>query len=65
MEFKKITLKRGKESSLLRFHPWIFSGAIDKKEGHISDGDIVKVYTHDNKFIATGHRLYSCASFVI
>ena len=55
MEFKKITLKRGKESSLLRFHPWIFSGAIDKKEGHISDGNIVKVYTHDNKFIATGH----------
>lgn len=55
MEFKKITLKRGKESSLLRFHPWIFSGAIDKKEGNISDGNIVKVYTHDNKFIATGH----------
>lgn len=55
MEFKQLTLKRGKDSSLLRYHPWIFSGAIAAKEQGITDGDIVKVYTHDGKFIAVGH----------
>ena len=55
MKFKKITLKRGKDSSLLRFHPWIFSGAIATKEQNITDGDIIKIYTHEGKFIAVGH----------
>lgn len=55
MKFKQLTLKRGKDSSLLRYHPWIFSGAIAAKEQGITDGDIVKVYTHERKFIAVGH----------
>lgn len=55
MKFKQLTLKRGKDSSLLRYHPWIFSGAIAAKEQGITDGDIVKVYTHEGKFIAVGH----------
>ena len=51
----RLILKRGKEESLLRRHPWIFSGAIEKSEGTPEEGDIVDVYTHDGKFIARGH----------
>lgn len=53
--YKQVYLKRGKEDSLLRFHPWIFSGAINKIEEGLEEGDIVRVMTHDNKFIALGH----------
>lgn len=52
---KKIYLKRGKEESLQRFHPWVFSGAIHHVEGEMEEGDIVEVYTADNQLIATGH----------
>lgn len=55
MKYKHIILKRGKETSLQRFHPWIFSGAIDTKSKPASDGDIVKVFTHEGKFVAIGH----------
>ena len=51
----RIFLKRGKEESLLRFHPWIFSGAIHHTDEKIDEGEIVKVYTYDGSFIATGH----------
>lgn len=54
-EPKKVILKRGKEASLLRFHPWIFSGAIEETEEGAADGDIVRVFTHDNRFAAVGH----------
>ena len=53
--YKQVYLKRGKEDSLLRFHPWIFSGAINKIEEGLEEGDIVRVMTYDNKFIAIGH----------
>lgn len=53
--YKIIYLKKGKEDSLLRFHPWIFSGAIDRCEGEIEDGEKVCVYTSAGKFIAMGH----------
>lgn len=53
--YKKIYLKRGKEESLQRFHPWVFSGAIQKVDDHIIEGDIVNVYTWDGEFIAVGH----------
>lgn len=53
--YKSLYLKRGKEESLKRYHPWIFSGAIAKADENIEDGDTVKVYTSDNKFIAIGH----------
>ena len=52
---KRAILKRGKEESLLRFHPWIFSGAIAAIEGAPDEGDVVDVYTHDGKWIAVGH----------
>ena len=52
---KSVILKRGKEESLLRFHPWIFSGAIADIKGAPDEGDIVDVYTCDGKWIAVGH----------
>ena len=52
---KQVYLKRGKEESLLRFHPWIFSGAIHHADKDIDEGDIVRVLTADGAFIATGH----------
>ncbi|MDD4215680.1 MAG: class I SAM-dependent rRNA methyltransferase, partial [Bacteroidales bacterium] len=42
--FHRITLKHGKEEALLRYHPWVFSGAIHRIEGEPSEGDIVEVY---------------------
>ena len=52
---KKIYLKKGKEESLQRFHPWVFSGAIHHADEGIEEGDIVKVYTASGDFIAIGH----------
>lgn len=51
----KIVLKKGKEESLLRFHPWIFSGAISHSDTAPVEGDIVDVYNSEQKFIARGH----------
>jgi len=51
---KKIFLKSGKERSLERFHPWVFSGAIQKKE-EVVEGDLVHVFSHKNKFLGLGH----------
>lgn len=55
MEYRKITLRKGKEESLRRFHPWIFSGAIAHVEDGIEEGDTVSVYTADGQFVAVGH----------
>lgn len=55
MEYKKIILKRGKEESFKRLHPWVFSGAIDQWDDSIEEGDLVSVYTHDGKFVGNGH----------
>ena len=52
---KQVYLKYGKEESLLRFHPWIFSGAIHHKDESITDGDTVRVVTGKGDFIAIGH----------
>jgi 23S rRNA (cytosine1962-C5)-methyltransferase len=51
----KITLKPGKEQSVQRFHPWIFSGAIKKMEGTPTEGDLVEVYSASDQFLAIGH----------
>jgi len=51
----KIFLKPGKEQSLKRFHPWVFSGAIGKAEGKPEEGDLVNVYSANGEFLATGH----------
>ena len=55
MTYKKVYLKPGKEESLKRFHPWVFSGAIAKVEGEPEEGEIVDVYTSKKEFIACGH----------
>ena len=55
----QVFLRRGKEESLLRRHPWIFSGAIDyiraEEEAEIAEGALVDVYTRSGEFIARGH----------
>ena len=55
MIYKKEYLKKGKEESLGRFHPWVFSGAIARIEGEPEEGEIVDVYTSKKEFIACGH----------
>ena len=52
---KQIYLKRGKEESLLRFHPWVFSGAIQHADDGIGEGDMVRVVNSQGDFIAVGH----------
>ena len=52
---RQIYLKRGKEESLLRFHPWIFSGAIHHADEGLEEGEIVRVLDSENHFIAVGH----------
>jgi 23S rRNA (cytosine1962-C5)-methyltransferase len=51
----KITLKSGKEQSVRRYHPWIFSGAIKKIYGDPVEGDLVDVYDNHDEFLAVGH----------
>ena len=51
----KIILKKGREDSLLRFHPWVFSGAIAQIVGEPAEGDIVGVFSQSGEFLAYGH----------
>ena len=53
--YKTIYLKRGKDESLKRFHPWVFSGAIAKTDSGLEEGDIVRVLDTDGYFLAVGH----------
>lgn len=53
--YKQIYLKRGKEDSLKRFHPWVFSGAIHHADEGIEEGEVVRVITSEGDFIAVGH----------
>ena len=58
-----IYLKSGKEESLKRFHPWVFSGAINRIEGNVQEGDLVEVFTAQGTFIARGH--YQVGSIMV
>lgn len=60
---KKIILQRGKEKSLQRFHPWVFSGAVAKKDRDIQNGEIVEVCDCKGNFLALGH--YHDSSIVV
>lgn len=51
----KVYLKKGREDSLLRFHPWVFSGAIAQIVGNPSEGDVVAVYASDGSLMGCGH----------
>ena len=60
---KNLQLKRGKEDSLLRFHPWVFSGAIQQADGDLSEGEVVRVVRNDGTFLAVGH--YQAGSIAV
>lgn len=49
------TLRRGKAESLKRFHPWVFSGAIDRCDGKPQEGDVVRVVSHEGEMLGYGH----------
>ena len=53
--YKQIRLRKGKDESLRRFHPWVFSGAIQSMDEGIEEGDVVRVVTFSGDFIAVGH----------
>lgn len=55
MNYKNVFLKSGKEESLKRFHPWIFSGAIHHQDDGIEEGEVVRVFSIQNAFLCTGH----------
>ena len=52
---EKVILRPRREDSILRFHPWVFSGAIAKITGDPAEGDLVGVYSSDGQYLATGH----------
>ncbi len=54
-KLSKIILKSGKDQSLYRMHPWVFSGAIKKIEGPVDEGVLVEVYNNQDEFMAIGH----------
>lgn len=60
---KSIFLRKGKDESLRRFHPWIFSGAIQRMSEEPEEGETVMVFTYDNEYIATGH--YQIGSIMV
>ena len=53
--YRTIYLKRGKDESLKRFHPWVFSGAIQRMDEGIEEGEVVRVLNSNGDFIAVGH----------
>ena len=55
MIYKQIQLRKGKDESLRRFHPWVFSGAIQRMDDGIEEGEVVRVVTNTGDFIAVGH----------
>lgn len=58
MAIPRIILRRGKEESLLRRHPWVFSGAVERvecRQGSVPEGDVVDVFSHSGDFLGRGH----------
>ena len=51
----RVVLKSGKDQSLRRFHPWVFSGAIKKIEGPAREGEVVDLYDNKDEYLASGH----------
>ena len=52
---KKVYLKKGRDESVRRFHPWVFSGAVAQTAGNPAEGDIVAVYSAEGEYLASGH----------
>ncbi len=61
--YRKAYLRRGKQESLLRFHPWVFSGAIAATDDGVAEGDVVRVIDSEGNFIAVGH--YQAGSIAV
>jgi 23S rRNA (cytosine1962-C5)-methyltransferase len=59
----KIVLKSGKDQSLKRYHPWVFSGAVKKIYGEPAEGDLVHIYSNREEFLGSGH--YQDASIAV
>ncbi|MPQ46084.1 methyltransferase [Marinifilum sp. N1E240] len=55
INYPKVYLKKGKEHSIKRFHPWIFSGAVSRVDEGLEEGDLVSVYDAQDEFLAVGH----------
>ncbi len=55
MQLPKLYLQAGRDEAIRRFHPWVFSGAISRYEGTLSDGDVVEVFDKKGNYLATGH----------
>lgn len=53
--YRNIYLKKGKEESLKRYHPWVFSGALSHADEGINEGDIVRILSNSGDFLAVGH----------
>jgi len=60
----RVILKKGREKSMLRGHPWVFSGAVAKLEGEVSPGDVGEVYSSDSQFLGLGH-LNRCSQIIM
>lgn len=53
--YPKIILKKGKERSLLNFHPWLFSGAVQLQDKELKEGSVAEIFSSENKYLATAH----------
>ena len=62
MSVKSVQIRKGKEQSLLRKHPWVFSGAIFSEISDIEDGDVVAVEDFNGRFLAKGHFQHATIS---
>ena len=56
----KVILKKGREESLHRYHPWVFSGAMAQIVGNPSEGDVVSVWSADGHLLGGGHYHKRC-----
>src|SRR6056297_1037220 len=63
MNRANVILKSGKDQSLKRYHPWVFSGAIKKIKGDPDQGDVVEVYSNKDEFLGLGH--YQSSSITV
>ena len=63
MSYPAINLGKGKEFSLQRKHPWVFSGAIARKDPEIKEGDLVEVFSNKNDYLGTG--FYASGSIAV
>ncbi len=52
---RELRLRRGKEESLDRFHPWVFSGALTSMPDDVDEGSLVRVVAHDGRVMGVGH----------